>query len=120
MRLGESDAASDPDCVESTCAPGVVDVAVEEKVVHEDYQRGVNDIALLRLARPVVFSGKVRGARYASHKAKGVMVMVMPPSEPCALRPRPAHSSFAAPRCWPVCACRRVPVFTVRPMLQGP
>ncbi|XP_034250614.1 serine protease easter-like [Thrips palmi] len=59
VRLGESDAATDPDCVESSCAPGVVDVAVEDKVVHEDYRRGVNDIALLRLARPVAFSEAV-------------------------------------------------------------
>lgn len=59
VRLGENDSATDPDCVESTCAPGVVDMAVEERVVHEDYRRGVNDIALIRLARPVVFSGAV-------------------------------------------------------------
>lgn len=58
VRLGDWDAANDPDCHDTLCAPAALDVAIEEKVVHEGYRRGVSDIALLRLARPVAFSGR--------------------------------------------------------------
>ncbi|KAE8741044.1 Serine protease easter-like [Frankliniella occidentalis] len=60
VRLGEWDTNNEPDCLDSVCAEHTVDVDVEQKVAHEDYRDGLNDIALLRLSKPVLFSKSVR------------------------------------------------------------
>ncbi|KAJ1529769.1 hypothetical protein ONE63_006516 [Megalurothrips usitatus] len=59
VRLGELDTHSDPDCVGSACAAAVEDIGVDEVLVHPEYMRGLNDIGLLRLARPAAFSESV-------------------------------------------------------------
>lgn len=59
VRLGDRDVDTDPDCVGSFCAPSVMDVDIEEKVVCDGHEHGLNDIALIRLARPVAFSGSI-------------------------------------------------------------
>lgn len=70
IRLGEWDTESTVDCVsigdfsEFYCADPAVDIPVEKVHVHEQYARHhrpqLNDIALLRLAEPVVTSSWVR------------------------------------------------------------
>lgn len=66
VRLGEYNVGTDPDCVERDegdfeCS-NVTVVAVEEKIVHEDYnpydQNQYHDIALLRLAQDVTYTGE--------------------------------------------------------------
>nr|QXF31018.1 trypsin family serine protease [Frankliniella occidentalis] len=67
VRLGEHDARTEVDCSilgnTSVCAPPAVDVRVEEVISHPEYVKSTrrrdglwNDIALLRLARPVEFT----------------------------------------------------------------
>lgn len=60
VRLGEWDQSSDNDCDENYCSPPVVDVPVVDHIPHENYvptsRAQENDIALLRLARPVEFT----------------------------------------------------------------
>lgn len=57
VRLGEWDTKSDEDCEGSDCSEPVVDVPISEIIPHENYapnsQAQKNDIALLRLSRPV-------------------------------------------------------------------
>ncbi|KAK3909567.1 Serine protease easter [Frankliniella fusca] len=60
VRLGEWDTNTEPDCVAGVCSPKVLDVAVEKRIEHEDFRNGINDIALLRLSKPVPFSESVR------------------------------------------------------------
>lgn len=63
--MGEYDTDTDVDCLEVSnrreCADPAVDVPVEERIAHEDYNaqdlNQYNDIALLRLARDVQFTG---------------------------------------------------------------
>lgn len=66
VRLGEQDASSEIDCSfvsgEQVCAPPPVDVVIERIIKHKNYgeNRFQNDIALLRLARPVQFTDFVK------------------------------------------------------------
>jgi len=69
VRIGEWDTkTNNPDCEtlqnEQVCNEPILDVPVEEKIVHEDYQPNSknqhNDIALLRLARYVTYTDFVR------------------------------------------------------------
>ncbi|CAG9821117.1 unnamed protein product [Phaedon cochleariae] len=70
VRLGEYDTESDIDCKDNgltmarQCAPPPVDVPVEERIAHEQYDpynsNQYNDIALLRLSRDVKFTDYVR------------------------------------------------------------
>ena len=57
--LGESIVGEDPDCSPMGCLPRVQDIAVESVTVHEAWNKMCtscgNDIALIRLARPVQF-----------------------------------------------------------------
>lgn len=63
VRLGEFDESTDPDCRilrgSLTCAPSVLDVAPEQVFVHESFSPTSFsfDIALIKLARDVEFSG---------------------------------------------------------------
>lgn len=68
VRLGDYNIDTDPDCVESVgniieCAPSPLILNVEEKIVHEDYNpydlNQYHDIALLRLAEEVKYTGIV-------------------------------------------------------------
>ena len=65
MRLGEWDTKTDRDCDDSyngelICSDPHVDVPVEKKIVHENYQPSSkhqhHDIALLRLTRNVPYT----------------------------------------------------------------
>lgn len=66
MRLGEWDYNTEEDCpANQGCNDKPVDVDVEEAIAHDQYllrgnQNGNrhHDIALLRLSRPVAFTGK--------------------------------------------------------------
>lgn len=64
VRLGEWDQSTNPDCEDSNCADAVVDIPVIERTPHENYvptsRAQENDIALLRLARPVAFTDWIR------------------------------------------------------------
>lgn len=66
VRLGEWDTSTDDDCEENVneriCADKHVDVSVEEQIVHPDYnvRRRHNDIALLRLAKRIVYSDFIK------------------------------------------------------------
>ncbi|KAF7263934.1 hypothetical protein GWI33_000889 [Rhynchophorus ferrugineus] len=69
VRLGEYNTDTDVDCVvtknnRQLCAPPAVNVPVEDRIAHEEYQpQDINqyhDIALLRLAREVKFSDYIR------------------------------------------------------------
>ncbi|KAK3909566.1 Serine protease easter [Frankliniella fusca] len=71
VRLGEHDTRTDEDCSMlngvKVCAPPVQDVRVEEVLPHPEFVRQTNkrdglwnDIALLRLARPVTFSNAIQ------------------------------------------------------------
>lgn len=62
VRLGEYDTSTDIDCIEQDsekiCADPPMDVPVEEKVAHPEYNEmtKLNDIALLRLIRDIQYS----------------------------------------------------------------
>ncbi|KAF2895868.1 hypothetical protein ILUMI_10303 [Ignelater luminosus] len=58
IRLGEWKISSPEDCEEQNCADPVVDLKIEEKIVHPDYgsRKSKNDIALLRLDRNIEFT----------------------------------------------------------------
>lgn len=68
VRLGEYNTETDKDCITnefgSDCAPDPVNVAVEERIAHEEYQPNdsnqYHDIALLRLKRDVSFSDYIK------------------------------------------------------------
>ncbi|KAF2883950.1 hypothetical protein ILUMI_22208 [Ignelater luminosus] len=65
VRLGEWKISTHRDCEESAnteCVEPVIDLNIEEAVVHPKYTRktGENDIALLRLAKNVKFSDYIR------------------------------------------------------------
>lgn len=64
MRLGEWDQQTNPDCEDGYCADPYVDVPVVERIPHENYQptskAQENDIALLRLERPVTFTNWIK------------------------------------------------------------
>lgn len=62
VRLGEWNIATDIDCIGDTCSDPPQDIPVEEIVVHPRYKGRpkYNDIALLRLATPVVFTKYIR------------------------------------------------------------
>ncbi|XP_039452924.2 CLIP domain-containing serine protease B4-like [Culex pipiens pallens] len=64
VRLGEHDLSTDQDCEQDGpdryCADAHQDLPIEKIIVHEDYNRTkknyLNDIALIRLERDVIFS----------------------------------------------------------------
>lgn len=66
MRLGEYDTNTSEDCLVDSgfedCADPHQDISVEEAIPHPEYTDSVpsryHDIALLRLARPVQFTGE--------------------------------------------------------------
>jgi len=69
VRLGEWDATTSRDCDDSlineiVCNDPAVDISVEEKIVHESYDANSknqhNDIALLRLSRPVKYTNFIK------------------------------------------------------------
>ncbi|KAH8300071.1 hypothetical protein KR044_009497 [Drosophila immigrans] len=66
VRLGEHNVSKEMDCTErrgvTICAPPVEDIEVDRVYVHEKYslRSGHNDIALVKLARDVVFKESIR------------------------------------------------------------
>lgn len=64
VRLGEWDTGTENDCDEADCSDPPQDVAIERAITHEQYDpnsRGqYNDIALLRLVRPVAFTDWIK------------------------------------------------------------
>lgn len=64
VRLGEWDTSTDIDCEEDECAAAPIDVPVEERISHENYNPNSktqeNDIALLRLSRKVPYTDWVK------------------------------------------------------------
>lgn len=68
MRLGEYCIQTEIDCFEGyihrECGDAVVDMPVAEIIVHDDYEANSksqsNDIALIRLERPVNFTDFIR------------------------------------------------------------
>lgn len=66
VRLGEYNTDTNPDCgegvrVDYICADPVIDIDIEKRIVHEEYNNyHHNDIALLQLTRDVTFSAFVR------------------------------------------------------------
>lgn len=67
VRLGEYNTETDVDCVDNgyskECAPAPLDVPVEERIAHEDYDpldtNQYHDIALLRLSKEVTYSSNI-------------------------------------------------------------
>ncbi|KAJ6637209.1 Serine protease easter [Pseudolycoriella hygida] len=64
VRLGEHDLSTERDCFQGECNDAPVDVAVEKLIPHEKYaptsKSQENDIALIRLVRPVRFSKYIK------------------------------------------------------------
>ncbi|KAF2898239.1 hypothetical protein ILUMI_07941 [Ignelater luminosus] len=65
VRLGEWKISTVEDCDEefpSNCADPVIDLNIEEKIVHPQYKlgEGKNDIALLRLERNIEYTNSIR------------------------------------------------------------
>lgn len=64
VRLGEWDTNSAEDCEDDTCSDPPIDVAVEERISHENYNPNSktqeNDIALLRLSRSVSYTDWIK------------------------------------------------------------
>lgn len=69
VRLGEWDTTTSRDCDDSllneiVCSDPSVDISIEEKIVHESYDANNknqhNDIALLRLSRPVKYTNFIK------------------------------------------------------------
>ena len=60
VRLGEHRLSTDPDCKDGLCNETPQDFDIEQNIFHEDYGKPVvfrNDIAILRLSRPVIKTG---------------------------------------------------------------
>lgn len=59
VRLGEHNLLTDRDCEDGECADPVIDIPIAERIIHESYDPNsraqANDIALVRLARPVSY-----------------------------------------------------------------
>lgn len=62
VRLGEHDTLKNPDCELEVCADLPKNIPVVERISHSEYDTytQANDIALLRLERPVVFSNWIK------------------------------------------------------------
>lgn len=60
MRLGEHKISQEIDCRRSKCAPPPLDVAVDRKLAHPQYNNPVahNDIGLVRLSKSVDFGDR--------------------------------------------------------------
>jgi len=58
--LGEYDTSKDIDCIDGLCNQPVLEMGIEERIVHPQYDPAnkdrVHDIALLRLDRPVLLN----------------------------------------------------------------
>lgn len=55
VRLGEHKLSQEIDCESSRCAPEPLDISVDEKIAHREYNSPIihNDIGLIRLSRSV-------------------------------------------------------------------
>ncbi|KAJ8673114.1 hypothetical protein QAD02_004376 [Eretmocerus hayati] len=62
VRLGEHNVETDPDCAASFCADPYKDYTISHTLVHEYYsdRTVVNDIALIRVRRRIVFTKYIR------------------------------------------------------------
>jgi len=64
VRLGEQNISTDPDCAElNKCAPDHQDIKIEKITVHKNYEQNpffVNDIALIKLAKPAIINPGVQ------------------------------------------------------------
>ncbi|XP_014477727.1 PREDICTED: serine protease easter [Dinoponera quadriceps] len=62
IRLGEHNTLTDPDCENGYCAESVQDSPPESIIVHENYDTPLykNDIAIIRLKKPVTYNDHVR------------------------------------------------------------
>ncbi|KFB41572.1 AGAP004855-PA-like protein [Anopheles sinensis] len=68
VRLGEHDKNTATDCIiyangEEHCAPAAYDVAIEETIVHKNFNQPIrfrHDIALIRMAEEIEFSDSIR------------------------------------------------------------
>ncbi|EAT48155.1 AAEL000760-PA [Aedes aegypti] len=60
LRLGEHDLSSDPDCDSSgNCNNRVILANVSGIIIHPNYRKERNDVALLKLAKPIEYSNYV-------------------------------------------------------------
>lgn len=59
MRLGEYDTSTNEDCVDGDCADPVQTIPIEDIITHPEYnpKTSRHDIALIRLANPVPYTG---------------------------------------------------------------
>lgn len=81
VRLGEWNLLTGEDCESQdgrrVCAPNSLDVAIEEVLVHENYQplsrNQQNDIALIRLVRKIQFTDYIKPICLQSDKSVKVM-----------------------------------------------
>lgn len=64
VRLGEYDTSTDVDCLGQLCADPVVNLGVEAKMPHENYneksKNRANDIGLIRLSADVQYSEYIK------------------------------------------------------------
>ncbi|XP_036151132.1 CLIP domain-containing serine protease 2 [Monomorium pharaonis] len=62
IRLGDHNILTDPDCEQGYCAEPVQDYLPESIIAHEDYNKPLykNDIAIIRLNKPVIYNEHVR------------------------------------------------------------
>lgn len=63
--MGEWDITQEIDCDhslvnEQICAPKPIDIKVSQKIAHENYRKGVDDIGLIRLENQVTFNGFIQ------------------------------------------------------------
>ncbi|XP_052840301.1 serine protease grass-like [Drosophila gunungcola] len=61
VRLGEYNKKNlECECVGSICTPRAIDIDVDKKIMHRDYEGNINDIGLLRMKNEVTFTDKIR------------------------------------------------------------
>lgn len=75
--MGEYDLSTERDCVRNICNQPVQEFGVEESIVHPDYDPSSkdkhNDIALLRLSRPVVLNEYIQPVCLPLSKVRSVI-----------------------------------------------
>lgn len=63
VRLGEYDISTVEDCFRGKCTDPPVDITIDQTIPHEKYvptsRNQENDIALIRLSRPVKYTSKL-------------------------------------------------------------